>query len=50
MQSGNLQLGLLGPLLSYRPLHVMLIVGTGELDLQIVGPHLHPGCLGRGLI
>ena len=32
-QSGNLLLGLLGPLLSRRSLRVMLVVGAGELTL-----------------
>ena len=31
-QSDDLSLGLLGPLLSRRPLHVALAVGAGELD------------------
>ena len=31
-QSGYLQLGLLDPLLSCRPLHVLFVVGAGELD------------------
>ena len=41
-QSSDLLQGLLGPLLSRRPLHVMLAVGAGERELQIMGPHIHP--------
>ena len=49
-QSGDLLLGLLGPLLGRRPLRVALAVSAGERENQIVGPYLHPGHLGCGLI